>query len=159
MLFKSRQLRRPYGATEHNGIGNQYSEGRRIDIGLLAARQRCPGRVLRHIGGTPNMRMVIVALQRYIDRSMRIRVERAALIQIEDVVAVLTEVVLVFSRLQDIVDPFTRPLSRLRKRMAWTWEQTECERLVSRLQQLKATLSLMLQIIQWSVAHAFITNT
>jgi hypothetical protein len=98
-----------------------------------------------------HIKIVITALQTFLDRTRRFAPQRAALIQLDDVVVILTQTVLVFSELQTLVQPLSaRKLSRW-QRLNWTWQQPEAWRLVNQLQRNKTSLSLMLQIIQWSV--------
>ena len=102
-----------------------------------------------------HIKIVISALQKFIDRSTRLDAQRAALIQLEDVIVILTQTVLVFSELEAIVKSLSLNggvgLSGLRGRIAWTWQQTAALRLASQLQQHKTSLSLVLQIMQWCV--------
>ncbi|KAK3382735.1 hypothetical protein B0T24DRAFT_21788 [Lasiosphaeria ovina] len=99
-----------------------------------------------------HIKIVVTALQRFIDRTIRLDPERAALIQIEDVVTILTQTVLVFSELETVVKGASSSsqdaISRLRDRVTWTWQQGAALRLVGQLQQHKTSLSLLLQIIQ-----------
>jgi hypothetical protein len=54
---------------------------------------------IRHI------KIVFSALQNFLDRAARVIGPRAALIQLEDVVVILTQTVLVFSELETLVAP------------------------------------------------------
>ena len=106
-----------------------------------------------------HIKIVVSALQKFIDRRTRLDAQRAALIQLEDVVAILTQTVLVFSELEVIMKSLSSRggagLSSLRGRVVWTWQQTAALRLTSQLQQHKTSLSLVLQIMQWSVNLTF----
>ncbi len=99
--------------------------------------------------------MILSGLQTFIARSACLDTQRASLIQLEDVVAILTQTVLVFSELEPIVKSLSSARERggvleLRDR-AWAWQQSGALRLLGRLQQHKSSLSLVLQIIQWYV--------
>ena len=102
-----------------------------------------------------HIKIIVSALQKFIGRSARLDAQRAALIQLEDVVAILTQTVLVFSELEVIMKSLSSTggvgPSGLRGRVVWTWQQTAALRLASQLQQHKTSLSLVLQIMQWSV--------
>lgn len=106
-----------------------------------------------------HIKIVVSALQKFIDRRTRLDAQRAALIQLEDVVAILTQTVLVFSELEVIMKSLSSTraggLSSLRGRVVWTWQQTAALRLAGQLQQHKTSLSLVLQIMQWSVNLTF----
>jgi len=77
---------------------------------------------------------------------------RAALIQIDHLIATLTGCVLSFSELKTAIAPFTalqKPVVSLRARLKWTRAEGDCLRIVERLQRHKASISLMLSILQW----------
>lgn len=86
-----------------------------------------------------HIKIILSVLQKFIDRSTPpyLDAQRAALIQPEDVVAILTQTVLVFSELEAIVKSVSPPRgnsgSGLYRRVAWTWQQTAALRLVSQL--------------------------
>ncbi len=99
-----------------------------------------------------HIKIVFTALRKFLDRTHRFAPQRAALIQLDDVVVVLTQTVLVFSELETLV----RPLSAQGSlspwwRLNWARHQPTASRLVNQLQRHKVTLSLILQIIQWLV--------
>jgi hypothetical protein len=97
-----------------------------------------------------HIRIVFTAFQKFIGRNVRLSGIRAALVQLDDVVVILTQTVLVFAELQDLVAPFSsggrfpawRRLIRPRHEVA-------ALRLLSQLQRHKTSLTLLLQIIQW----------
>lgn len=105
-----------------------------------------------------HVRLVVSALQSYVDRSRQLRSGRAALVQVDDVVAVLTQTVLVFSELEATFfvsrkSKNSNLFSRLGKQLAWTWQQGGINRLVDQLQEQKLSLNLLLQIMQWYVGR------
>ncbi len=92
-----------------------------------------------------------------------IQLRRAAFIQLDQLIAVLTDAVLTFSDLEALVcsssdvpaaenqnDRLAR-FSGLGARAKLVWKQDEIAHAVGRLQQHKASLSLMLNIVQWLV--------
>jgi len=100
-----------------------------------------------------NVKIIVAALSRFVNGSnvaVR-RLDRAALIQLDDLVAVLTQIVRVFSKLEAIIRSTKshRTLPLFVRRISRPWEQEGCVKLVSQLQQLKISLSLMLQVMQW----------
>ncbi len=108
-----------------------------------------------------HIKIIVSSLQKFINRSARLDAQRAALIQLEDVIAILTQTVLVFSELEAIMKSLSLPggvgLSGLPGRVVWTWQQTAALRLAGQLQQHKTSLSLVLQIMQWSVNLALVS--
>lgn len=102
-----------------------------------------------------NIRIVFKAFQRLLDQPNSLPSRRAAMIQLEDVVVIVTEVVLVFSELQTIVTPLsTRQRSPLRA-LTWVWQRSTTTRLVNQLQRHKSSLTVVLQIIAWLVVSHF----
>ncbi|KAL2014051.1 hypothetical protein VTN00DRAFT_1576 [Thermoascus crustaceus] len=104
-----------------------------------------------------HIRIIFKALQRFLDRThRRLAPQRAALIHIDDVVVILTQIVLVFSELEAFVRPFAvqqksqAPSVKLSpwRRVIWAWQKPSALRLVNQLQRHNASLSLLLQIIQ-----------
>jgi hypothetical protein len=93
---------------------------------------------------------IFLALQKSLDKATRLSGGRAALIQLEDVVVVLTQTVLVFSELELLVSPISngKKTSYL-VRFTWARIQDGVMRLVNQLQRHKTSLTLLLQIIQW----------
>lgn len=124
-------------------------------ISILSLVHEAP-EFIKAIGVEVNhIRIVVAALRKFLDRTRQLPPERAALIQIDDVVAILTQTVLTFSELEAFVRSAAsrNSLLRLRSRISWPWQQAGADRLLNRLQQHKLTLSLMLQIIQWLVRY------
>jgi hypothetical protein len=77
---------------------------------------------------------------------------RAALIQIDQLIVTLTDSVLTFSELETAIAPFVALQSAkvpLKARLKWLWAEDSCNKIVDRLQRQKATISLMLNILQW----------
>jgi hypothetical protein len=97
-----------------------------------------------------HIRLVFRALQTFIDRAYTVLMDRAVLIQLHDVVAILTRTVIVFSELEPIVTKVSsqKNPSSLRV-LAWMRLESNIVRLVNQLQRHKASLTLLLQIIQW----------
>lgn len=99
-----------------------------------------------------NIRIVFKAFQNLLNKPDSLPSRRAAMVQLEDVVVIVTEIVLVFSELQTIVTPLSnmRIRSPLRA-LTWAWQRSTTTRLVNQLQRHKSSLTVVLQIIAWSV--------
>jgi hypothetical protein len=77
---------------------------------------------------------------------------RIALIQLDQLVATLTEAVLAFSELEALVAPFTaKPTIATVDRVKWSLKESEITPILHRLQRHKSSLSLMLNIVQWYI--------
>jgi hypothetical protein len=107
-----------------------------------------------------HIRIVFTALQKFLDKTSCLAPQRAALIQVDDVIVILTQTVLVFSELETLVQQYSEQdiAGRLPawRRVTWAWQQPAVSRLVNQLHRHKTSLSLMLQIIQWSVDLVYV---
>jgi hypothetical protein len=77
---------------------------------------------------------------------------RAALIQLDHLIITLTGSVLTLSELEKAIAPFVVPHGAeipLKTRLKWTRAEGDCTKIVERLQRHKASISLMLNILQW----------
>ena len=105
--------------------------------------------------------IILSALQRLAQNMARVSIQRAALVTIDQVVAVLTDGVLVFSDLEASVGslplgaPSATPLA-IRSRLQWARKESDLVSLLGRLQGFKSSVSLILNILQRHVASIYI---
>jgi hypothetical protein len=77
---------------------------------------------------------------------------RIALIQLDQLIATLTEAVLTFSELEALVTPLaTKSKVSIMERLKLAWKEDVVSSIMQRLQRHKSSLSLMLNILQWLV--------
>lgn len=97
-----------------------------------------------------HIKIVFTAFQNFLDRNAKVSGARAALIQLDDIIVILTQTVLVFSELQTLVAPLSSQ-KRLSgwQRLNWPRNEAAAMRLVNQLQRHKTSLTLLLQIIRW----------
>lgn len=127
---------------------------------ILSQVKDAPRWIADLLAEVKHIQLVFKALQRFLEKASRLTPQRAALIQLDDVVVILTQTVLVFSELKTLVrllaahEQSNNGVVMLPgwRRVTWAWHQPTALRLVNQLQRHKASLSLMFQIIQWSVA-------
>jgi cell division control protein 24 len=102
--------------------------------------------------------IVLSALQRLAQNMASVSIQHAALVTIDQVVAVLTDGVLVFSDLEASVGslplgaPSATPLA-IWSRLQWARKESDFVSLLSRLQGFKSSISLILNILQRHVLH------
>lgn len=98
-----------------------------------------------------HVQLVFRALQRFIDHTSTVNRQRAALVQVEDVTVILTQTVLIFSKLQALIARLSADSQHSNRfqRLRWSRIEPGINRLVNQLQRHKTSLSLLLQIIQW----------
>jgi hypothetical protein len=77
---------------------------------------------------------------------------RMALIQLDQLIATLTESVLTFSELEALLTPFAASSEiSITKCAKWAWKEETVSRIMQRLQRHKLSLCLMLNIVQWYI--------
>ncbi|KAK3303446.1 uncharacterized protein B0T15DRAFT_504665 [Chaetomium strumarium] len=99
--------------------------------------------------------IILSALQSLAQNMASVPVQRAALVQVDQLIAILTDGVLLFSHLEATVGSLLlgdspSPVASLdfRFRLQWARKETELTSIVTRLQGFKASISLMLGIFQ-----------
>jgi hypothetical protein len=77
---------------------------------------------------------------------------RISMIQLDQLIATLTEAVLTFSELEALITPLaTQSKVATMERLNWVWKEDAVSNVMERLQRHKSSLSLMLNIVQWLV--------
>jgi cell division control protein 24 len=103
--------------------------------------------------------IILSALQKLTTNIGSVPTRYASLIQVDQVIAVLTDGVLLFSELEGSLvslpsfDP-TSPWLPRRSRQQWARKESTFTALLTRLQGFKSSISLMLTILQRQVHHA-----
>ncbi|KAK0634190.1 hypothetical protein B0T14DRAFT_87230 [Immersiella caudata] len=112
--------------------------------------------VAHHVNAeTQSVSIILSALQSLAQNMASVPIQRAALVDVDQVIAVLTSGVFVFSDLEASIGTMTHPdssslgrLASLRSRFQWARKETELTALLSRLQSFKSSISLILGILQ-----------
>ncbi|KAK4653776.1 hypothetical protein QC762_509920 [Podospora pseudocomata] len=121
-------------------------------LSLLGDITDAPRSIADLLNEVYDLRLIFCNLQSFIDRTRRFDPSRLALIQLGDLVAILTRTVITFSELESIVRPLCdREKLSTWQLVSWRWQQTAALRILTQLQRHKTSLSLMLQIYQWHV--------
>jgi hypothetical protein len=117
---------------------------------LLGQIKDAPASITVVLTEVDHIKIIFLSLQKFLDRATRLSGGRAALIQLEDVMVVLTQTVLVFSELESLVKPVLNgKKTSYPARLMRTRIQGGAVGLVNQLQRHKISLTLLLQIIQW----------
>jgi hypothetical protein len=96
------------------------------------------------------------AVHRFLLDIRKAPTQRRAMIQLDHLVATLTESVLTFSELEALVKPFaTGPKTSILERIKWAWKEDAVSGIVQRLERHKSSFSLMLNIAQWYVYNFY----
>jgi hypothetical protein len=74
-----------------------------------------------------------------------------SLIELEPVLITLTESILTFTELRRVLDSLPHALTSWALRYEWIRNQESIQKLIDRVQQQKGSLSLVLNVMQWSV--------
>lgn len=103
--------------------------------------------VLREV---KDVEIVLSAIHKFLIGISSAPIRRIALIQVDQLIATLTESVLTFSELEALVKPLeARSGNSLWERVKWAWKEDTVSDILQRLQRHKSSLSLMLNIVQW----------
>ena len=94
---------------------------------------------VKHVG------VALHSLQRYLQRLDTVSPQRAALIQVDELIVTLTDMVLTFSQFENTLEF----LLKLGGAMSWVRYPKQMEEHVAKIQRHKASLTMMLNIIQW----------
>jgi hypothetical protein len=95
------------------------------------------------------IRTILLGLQTLFDNLGASPGARRQMIQLDHLVAALTDGVLLFSELEALVDRLGNADSSIAKRMAWAKSDSKLSSLIDRLQSFRSSVSLMLNILQW----------
>ncbi|KAK4642554.1 hypothetical protein QC761_509920 [Podospora bellae-mahoneyi] len=118
-------------------------------LSLLGDITDAPRSIADLLNEVYDLRLIFCNLQSFIDRTRQFDPSRLALIQLGDLVAILTRTVIAFSKLESIVRPLCdREKLSTWQLLSWRWQQTAALRVLTQLQRHKISLSLMLQIYQ-----------
>lgn len=94
-------------------------------------------------------RTILLGLQSLFDELSAVPQRRKQLIQIDQLIAALTDGVLLFSELESLVDRLGDPKDALLSRAKWARKDHELESIVARLLGFKTSVALMLGILRW----------
>jgi len=94
-------------------------------------------------------RIILSALQVYLEDLSASPHGRRELIKVNQLAATVMDGVLLFSELEELVLPFARPALSLQSRINWAWNDDKFATLVSRVQNFKSSITVMLNILQW----------
>lgn len=120
--------------------------------GIISTAKDAPQVVTALLCETRDVQAALSSLQSLLVDLSASPPRRTALIQIDQLIVTLTESVLTFSELEAIITPLaalTAPKFTIRTRLRWTRAEGNCTKIVERLQRHKASISLMLNILQW----------
>jgi len=106
--------------------------------------------ILAEVGHT---RTILSSLQALLDNLVTSPSRRKELIQVDQLIAALTDGVLLFSKLEALVSRLGEadPKASTRIRARWARHKSELDALISRLVSFKISMDLMLNILRWLV--------
>jgi len=94
---------------------------------------------------------VINAVQELVANLETVATDRKSLIELDHFITIITDAVLTFSELRNMVDKFPT-----RSRLRLARDRSSILRLVGRVRQHQSLMSMMLNIIQWyTIFHSF----
>jgi cell division control protein 24 len=118
---------------------------------VSAASETVPPIALQVYAEVESTRTILSAVQRLINNLSLAK--NTSLIQVDDVVAVLTDGVLVYSDLEEAIGELRIELPAdsipLRSRLLWAHKESKVKSLLTRLQGFKSSTSLILNLLNW----------
>lgn len=123
-------------------------------IGVLSkiktSMVEAPESLIHLIAQIKDFQTCLSAFERLVNAMNTIPRERRAMIEVDELIATLTEAVLTFSELEVLVVPLGSPTDYLSlRRVAWARKEEEVSKLMVRIDRHKSSLSLMLNIATW----------
>jgi hypothetical protein len=94
-------------------------------------------------------KIILSALQTLLDDLEQAPRRRRELIQVDQLIATLTDGVLIFNELEPQVSQLGTSTEKWRTRIQWTRKKDVLDSFVSRLQLFKGSINVMLSILQW----------
>jgi hypothetical protein len=94
-------------------------------------------------------RIILTSLQALLNDLDQAPDTRRQLIQVDQLVAVLTDGVLIFNQLEPLVLQLGNDIERWRTRVQWTRKKDKLDSFVSRMQLFKGSINVMLNILHW----------
>jgi len=124
-------------------------------LGPYVSAARETPQVAFHVHSEVQAATIILSALRSLAQNMAsVSRKRAAMIELEQVIVVLTDGVFIFSDLEAAIKTLPVPASSsvtrmaLRSRVQWAWKEIPLNSLLSRLQSFKSSISLILGILQ-----------
>ena len=120
--------------------------------GAISAVKDAPSFVRSTLSEVESIRAALIALHKFLLRVAEKSCPRASFIQLDPLIATLTDAVLTFAELEKMVVPLERLIRTpgdLSARLKTAWSGDSISTVTGRLQQHKSSLSLMMNIIQW----------
>lgn len=94
-------------------------------------------------------RTILLGLQTLFGELAIVSSRRKQLIQVDQLVAALTDGVLLFSELEALLGGMGDPAGALLNRMKWARKSKDLDAIVQRLYGFKTSIALMLNIVRW----------
>ncbi|KAK3331567.1 hypothetical protein B0T19DRAFT_83146 [Cercophora scortea] len=117
-------------------------------LGLIASVRNAPSTIVEARDEVKHVELALRALHRYLRRLDLARPRRKALIQVDDLIVTLADAMMGFSDFAKLLELLSG-LTKLQVVISWPRYTTQMETHMSKMQRHKASLSVMLNIIQW----------
>jgi hypothetical protein len=98
---------------------------------------------------TTSIKIILTALQQLVADPNVIPRKRKDLVQLDQLITILTDGVLLFSQLEALVSALGGPTDVIKSRMRWGLKEKELGVLYTRVLSFEGSVSVMLNILQW----------
>jgi hypothetical protein len=121
-------------------------------LAVKSSMKDAPQMVNHVLSEVKEVEISLSAIQKFLMGITSAPRRRIALIQLDQLIATLTEAVLTFSELEAMVTPLvSKSNAPTLERLRWALKEDKVSSIMQRLQRHKSSLSLMLNIVQWLV--------
>lgn len=121
-----------------------------VFLKIKSGLSNAPSSIQHILSQVRELEICFAAVHQFIIGATTASPGRLSMIGVDQLVATLTESVLTFSELEDIVTPFgICSEASIRQRVKWAWKEDDASRIMRQFDRHKASLSLMLNIVQW----------
>jgi len=121
---------------------------------IKSSMHNAPNSIQHILSQVRELEICFAAVHQFIIGATPASPGRLSMIGVDQLVATLTESVLTFSELEDIITPFAiGSETSIRMRVKWMWKEDDASRIMRQLDRHKVSLSLMLNIVQWYISQ------
>jgi hypothetical protein len=133
------------------GLLSAAAEVSKILTSVASRLRDAPAQMHSTLSEVNSIRAALISLHKFLLRVADTPSPRAAYIELDQLIATLTDAVMTFSDLEALIKPLSlaQGSDNLQARVKLVWRESSITATLRRLQDHKSSLSLMLNIIQW----------
>jgi len=115
---------------------------------LISSVRNAPATIADACTEVKHVELALRSLHRYLQRLDSVRPQRAALIQVDELIVTLADAMMAFFEFDHLLEALSR-LARMRAAISWSRHAAQIDDCLAKMQRHKASLVMMLNIMQW----------